>query len=375
MGSNEKRNMNLLERTRAKLRDPAAAVPSKLSSDTKTAPPTYEEEGIGRVPVASVDTISIEQVCSPHSLKPDGRPFHYNTSTVPPLIAVPQVYPNTSSSFVPAYPPALLSHGVTEQSWRFFLENTSNILAHKLPRRIILHGRDMAGTAATTTVDLVKGMCSNPFKGAGKYWAEEARAGRAASATFALAYEVLCLPLPYISVWAIIPVVIGAVTIITPPLRRCERAAAYAAAINKKWLHCRGLQAQLMTSGEVAALTGISACEMYSARQCNNWSASEQIELAESRFEPLVLYKDCTLITSDKTLWLVILRGKLFREAVMAQKRVVEAERRRHEIHCETEGEEGTPYTPWQVRISQAKARDRENQLRLEELELIQLYG
>ncbi|KAJ3474898.1 hypothetical protein NLG97_g9647 [Lecanicillium saksenae] len=375
MGSTEKRNIGLLEQTRAKFRDHATAFHSMRIAGEKAAPLAYKEEERGRAPVASVDTIAIEPVCLPHSPKPNGRPFYCNASTIPPLIAVPQVYPNTSSPFVPAYPPVLLSHGVTEQSWRLFLEDASNIQAHKLPHRIILHGRDMAVTAATTTVELVKRLCSNPFKGAGKYWAEEAKDGGAASATCAIATEVACFPLAYITCWVAVPFVIGIVTILTSPLRRCERAAAYAAAINKKRLHCRGLHAQLMTSGEVAALAGISASEIYSANQCNNWRASEHLELVQSRFEPLILYKDCTLAIGDKTLWLVILRGKLFREAVMAQKRAEEAERRRHEIDCETESEEGTIYSPWKVRISQAKAKDRENQLRSDELELIKLYG
>jgi hypothetical protein len=86
-----------------------------------------------------------------------------------------------------------------------------------------------------------------------------------------------------------------------------ERAVAYAAAANKKWLGMRGLQAQLVDTAELAKTVGLSTTRLLDlARTGRDRSAIGQIEALKDYMCELETFEGSTLDLGANTLWLTI---------------------------------------------------------------------
>jgi hypothetical protein len=116
---------------------------------------------------------------------------------------------------------------------------------------------------------------------------------------------------------------IGAVT--QKPQTPKERAAAYAAAANEKWLGVRGLRAQLVDTAELARIAGLPVTRLLDlARASTNRGAAGQIDALKEYISELVTSTGSTLDLGPNTLWLMI-----FQEGGAAFGGEVKGERKR----------------------------------------------
>ena len=81
-------------------------------------------------------------------------PFNFPTQDLPPdytpapssyrTIAIPQNSPGPASPFLAAYPPSLLSHGITPEAWYSFVDTISAFLSARVSKRAISNAVDVA---------------------------------------------------------------------------------------------------------------------------------------------------------------------------------------------------------------------------------------
>ncbi|KAJ3478736.1 hypothetical protein NLG97_g8493 [Lecanicillium saksenae] len=296
-----------------------------------------------------------------------------STCRVPLPIAIPQVSPKKSSSFLPVYTPELLHYGVTEQAWRLFLQKMSRILADKPPRRSILHAQDMAFSAVrfgtglwrlhVELLEMAKELFGDQF---------EQSPGLA---MFNLASAIVAGPFLIAFMDALAAPIWLCAVVFTLPVTRRERAKLYAAATNHKWMHSRGLHAQIMSSEELEAFTGASVIQPDYHHEGEFLNQSKSVQSIPEHVERLFLYESSALLIGRETLWLVILRGRLFREAVMAEKRLIESMRQVGPTGVHSDQDFETGPCMWDRRRNDREAAQRSAQLYQEEQELIRLHG
>jgi hypothetical protein len=86
-----------------------------------------------------------------------------------------------------------------------------------------------------------------------------------------------------------------------------ERAAAYTAAANEKWLRERGLRAQLVDTAELARMVGLQVTRLlYLGRASSDRSAATQIEALKEYISELETSTESTLELGVNNLWLII---------------------------------------------------------------------
>lgn len=87
------------------------------------------------------------------------------------------------------------------------------------------------------------------------------------------------------------------------------RAFAYAAVANEKWLHARGLHAQLVDTYLLAQILGMPTQQLLQiAKGGKHDSAIGQMKALEMHLEPVKLTENTVLDLVDKTLWLMVLQ-------------------------------------------------------------------
>lgn len=224
-------------------------------------------------------------------------------------IAIPQTVPDATAPFLSAYPPSLLSRGVTEESWKAFMDTISAFLTAKVGDRAISHAGDMAKHFSEDTRNLGKGVASHT-KHLGRDISRHAKKGNIIGVAATAISGVISLP---------IMVALGAAgtavklpgaavgAIVKRPRTPAERVNAYAAVANEKWLHSRGLHAQLVKTEGLAHVLGMPTSQLLGvARGGKEGSAVGQLKALEMHIEPLKLAQDETLGLSETSLWLAV---------------------------------------------------------------------
>ncbi len=224
-------------------------------------------------------------------------------------IAIPQTVPDATAPFLTAYPPSLLSRGVTEDSWKSFMDTISAFLTAKVGDRAISHAGDMAKHFSEDTRSLGKGVVSQT-KHLGRDLSRHAKKGNLIGVATTAISGVIAIPI-YFALGAADTAVklpgaaVGA--IVKKPRTPVERVNAYAAVANEKWLHGRGLHAQLVDTHGLAQVLGLPASQFLAvARGGKEGSAVGMLKALEMHIEPLKLAQDETLGLSEKSLWLVV---------------------------------------------------------------------
>ena len=225
-------------------------------------------------------------------------------------IAIPQTYPDAASPFVLAYPPSLLSHGITETTWRSFLETESAFLTAKVGDRAVAHAGDMAKRLGQTPKNFGVGLFSQA-KSVGRNITTHAKRGNIIGAAAGVVGGVISLPIS-----AAVGVVgtalslpgsaINAVT--SRPRTPLERAATYSAVANKDWLNARGLHAALLDTaqlGEVLKMDASKVLEM--ARASKDEGAQGRLAALEGHIEKLKVDEGQIAELGKNSLWLVLL--------------------------------------------------------------------
>ena len=100
----------------------------------------------------------------------------------------------------------------------------------------------------------------------------------------------------------------GAVT--RKPQTPRERAAAYAAAANEKWLGERGLRAQLVDTEELARIAGLPLTRLMElAGESADRSAASQIHALKEYINEIETFAGSKLDLGPNTLWLMVLQA------------------------------------------------------------------
>lgn len=300
--------------------DKGKAVDS-TSSGPSTAhhPPPYEEteEPFGAPTISAPFNFPAEPERPPYYGSSTSGSTTCSTSTsashqsIRRPIAIPQVKPDPGSPLVSAYAHSLLHHGITDKTWHSFLDTMSAFLTAKVSDRAISHAGDIAKQVVQGPQSLAQGIISHA-KSVGKNIASDAKRGNIIGATMNAIGGAIGIPVH--AAWGTVGTAvalpgsaIGAIT--KKPQTPLQRATAYAAVANDKWLRSRGLQAQFLDTTQLAELLGLSATALLEAtKETKDSSASGQLKTLEGCIAGLVVQEKAALHLSTETLWLVLIQ-------------------------------------------------------------------
>ncbi|CAI6099927.1 unnamed protein product [Clonostachys chloroleuca] len=226
-----------------------------------------------------------------------------------PPIAIPQEKPDAASPFLIAYAPTLLNYGITEQTWRSFLETVSAFLAAKVSDRAVSHAADIARDIGEGPKSLGKSIASHT-KSVGKNIASQAKRGNVIGAAFGVIGGAISIPvhsaLATVGTAVSLPShAIGAV--VKKPQTPYQRAVAYVAVANKKWFTGRGLHAVLAHSPELEHLLALPTGTLVQKAQAEEApSAAIQLKALEEHIAAVLVPEKAPLELSTGTLWLVL---------------------------------------------------------------------
>ncbi|KAL7925383.1 hypothetical protein ACQKWADRAFT_283853 [Trichoderma austrokoningii] len=236
-----------------------------------------------------------------------------SSSAAPRPIAFPQVSPSPDAAFLPAYAPVLLSYGITEQTWRSFLNTISAFLTATVSDRALSHATDVAAHIGENPKNLGRNVIAQA-KSIGKNVSRDARKGNIFGAAVGLIGGTIALPIS--TAFGIVGTTlslpgsaIGAVT--KKPRTPHERAATYAAVANAEWLHRRGLHAHLFDSAGLAHLLAEPVDSFLSrAWETKGVDAAVQMRALEPLVAGLEVDEAASLQLKMQTLWLVLIPGQ-----------------------------------------------------------------
>ena len=249
-------------------------------------------------------------------------PFNFPSNAPPPSysagsssssqqpIAVPQSSPTPTSPFVSAYAPILLSHGITQDTWRSFLETLSAFLASKVSDRAISHAGDVAKQLGDGPGNLVKGVVSHA-KDVGRNIGSNAKNGNLLGAAMGVVGGAITIPISAVfgTVRTVAQLPGSTVSAVAKkPKTPRERAATYLAVANKDWFESRGLHANLLDTQELCQVVGVSATNfLESARANKDHSAEAQLSGLHGQVVNMEFQDPTLLELGEKTLWVVLI--------------------------------------------------------------------
>lgn len=187
----------------------------------------------------------------------------------------------------------------------------SAFLAAKVSQQALAHAADI-GRHVTNVPKRFGQSTSEHAKSVGHNIRDTAKSGNYVGAAMGVVGGAIALPIRTAfravgSVLSLPGATIGAVT--HKPQTPRERAAAYTAVANQKWLGVRGLRAQLVDTEELASIAGLPATEMMRlARDSADRTAASQIFALEGYISGLDISTGSKLDLGTNTLWLMILQ-------------------------------------------------------------------
>jgi len=208
-----------------------------------------------------------------------------------------------------AYAQILLQYGITPESWRAFLTTMSAFLAAKVSDKALAHAVDM-GRHVGNVPKRFGQQTADHAKSVGYHIRDSAKSGNIVGAAMGVIGGAISLPIgtAFRAVGAVMSLpgaTIGAVT--QKPQTPRERAAAYAAAANEKWLGQRGLQASLVDTSELARVVGLSVTRVLDlARAAEDRSAMGQLNALKEYISELETFTGSKLELGANNLWLIV---------------------------------------------------------------------
>ncbi|PKS08408.1 hypothetical protein jhhlp_005352 [Lomentospora prolificans] len=247
-------------------------------------------------------------------------PFRFPSGTPPPAyqeassghkpIAIPQSVGGAASPFIVAYPPSLLRHGITSETWCSFLNTVSAFLTANVSERALAHAADAAKQFADGPKEVAKDVISHA-KGVGKGIGRNAKRGNIVGAASGVITGAVSVPIS--AALGIVRATLGLPgstlsAVAKRPQTPRERAAAYLAVANRDWLKPRGLAARIMDSEELGrAVSASVAVLLECANAAGDASAAKQLESLQRYTATLEVVKNTDLKLGAQTLWLVLL--------------------------------------------------------------------
>jgi hypothetical protein len=294
---------------------------STKEEEARSAAQEAEEEDEHVLPVYSALPTEGPTADSPFDFPSDEPPPAFapttssgsaSTSAGPQLlrpIVIPQITPDKTELFLDAYAQPLLQYGITPESWRAFLNTMSAFLAAKVSEQAVSHAADI-GRHVTDVPKRFGQHTVGHAKHIGHDIRDSAKSGNYVGAAMGVVHGTIMLPVTTAlrAVGATLSLPMTAINAATKkPLTPRERAAAYAAAANEKWLGMRGLQAQLVDTAELARTVGLPMTRLLDlARTGRDRSATGQIEALKEYICELETFEGSSLDLGANTLWLLI---------------------------------------------------------------------
>ena len=227
-------------------------------------------------------------------------PFNFpSTNELPPPeytssrpIAIPQLLPQATAPFLPAYAPALLNHGIPASSWYNFVDTTSAFLTAKVGKRAVSHAGDIAASIGRVPKKLGKDVANHvkeTFQGIGK----AAKAGNPFGVIGGVVGGTIGLTVGTAAklVGSTMSLPGTAIAASASPKTPKERAEAYAIAANKDWFHKRALHAELLNTVELALLLHVSPQQILDAANTQSASVEDQMDALRDLIEGIELRK------------------------------------------------------------------------------------
>lgn len=288
-------------------------LPPYALEDSRAGPSTQAQTERESRPDAAVH---VPTVTSPFDFPAEAAPSY--TESSPPSsssahkrrpIAIPQVSATPTAPFLQTYAPLLLARGIPSGTWASFLDTLSAFLAAKVTDRAISHAADVGRQVGNVPKRFGKNVATHA-KSVGRGISDNAKKGNLVGAAFGVIGGVISLPVGTAvkaigAITSLPGAAVGAVA--QKPQTPRERAVAYAAAANKKWLESRGLRAQLVDTQELARLVGASSEQiLQAARSEKSDDAEAQLGPLRTHISELTIEKPTKLSLGEQTLWLVI---------------------------------------------------------------------
>ncbi|KAG8406422.1 hypothetical protein J3459_012161 [Metarhizium acridum] len=290
------------------------AGPSTTSDPAERAP-TYEEATEAKGGVPTVDSpfnfptsTDLPPSYEAHAEAEAGPSSSKSVRTKP--VAIPQVAPEPAAPFLPAYPPSLLAHGITEQTWRSFLDTVSAFLTAKVSGRAIAHAGDMAKSLGEPPKNYGKSLV-NHTKSVGKQLVKDARRFDVFGVAAGVIGGAISIPMhaAFGAVDTIFQIPGTAVSAISKtPRTPLQRAATYSAVASKDWLNARGLHAVLLDTRQLAEMIHVPGSKFLemAAEGAKSGTAAATMCALGGHIEKLNMLEDEVVVLSDRSLWLVL---------------------------------------------------------------------
>ena len=225
-------------------------------------------------------------------------------------IAIPQISPDKTAQFLDAYSQRLLQYGIPPESWRAFLSTMSAFLAAKVSEQAIAHAADVGRHVSIIPKRFGKETARHA-KEVGQNIRDSAKSGNYVGAAMGAVSGAIFLPVgaAFRAVGATISLPFTALQAVAQkPQTPRERAIAYAAAANEKWLGARGLKAGLVDTAELARMLDIPVSRLLDlASLAKDRGATGVIDALKEYIDELETFEGSSLSLGTNTLWLVVL--------------------------------------------------------------------
>lgn len=229
----------------------------------KTSIPSPENQNREQAMIAHGPTVEDPFAFPSHEL-----PSCPGANTIQRPLAIPQMTPSAAAPFLPAYPTALLSFGITMKSWYSFVDTLSAFLSANVSQKAIHHASDIASNIGDFHKQYAL-RTKEHFKNIGKSAKRLSPVG-ILSQTIGLTVG---------SAGHVINTVFQAAgSLSLKPQTPRERASVYLQTANRDWFHSRGLHAVLMSTSELCSLCEVETREMMSAvESCGSVDPGQQL--------------------------------------------------------------------------------------------------
>ncbi|POS73774.1 hypothetical protein DHEL01_v207827 [Diaporthe helianthi] len=297
-----------------------AAAPEGSADPGEEPPPAYDDSAPSPSSRPAATTPSEQQAEGPTPTNPfnfppsEGLPSYtesFTPFTKP--IAIPQSRPDTPAPFIPtAYAPALLTRGVTPDTWHAFITTVSAFLTATVSSKALAHAGDMAKHLGSTPASFGKNVARNA-KAVGSHVRDEAQRGNVIGAALGAVGGAISLTLGTVlgavgAATAMPATAVGAVA--SKPRMPRERATAYVLVANRDWLNSRGLVASIVDTQELCRAVVVDDVDVWElielAGRGKDDTAAGQLQRLERYFCELEVGQTETLELGPKTLWLVV---------------------------------------------------------------------